>query len=1697
MRKTLSILLAALMLLTLCVPALADETPSAPDIELTEAPAEAEITANDPEAEAGPDRAAMLEERAARREAVKPIAEPNAGSSTVTVSVSIPSGAELNGEVHAYLNRAYETDQTGRITSAARYYYSSFKASGSGPWTVSFTGVEDGEYFLELYVGAAYHSGLMGETLYFNADGSTAESEYCASTFKVTGSTSRSVSIPATERTISGVLRFSAPLERDVTIDCFADSDAGDAYFDAYLRAAKGSSEVPFSLAVGKGQYTLSFSSTSYLYLDYNCELSDSWSSRAHINTLGGDVAGLSISADELLAGQTSSRNYAEVEFTVNFAKPVSDWTELYMFAFSPAGEYVYDYTTDTLEKGESTARFWLELPEGQSFVFGYGDRLYGSFSYNAPAPDVRYAAENGVTTVKASAKVYTIDDDLKITVDEPDYFTITGTLERGGYFAGEALAAYVSASFESGESYGARTYFSAASGRAYYTIRVPVSEDGKAFELTAAPAAETSTRTVEELRTEAVPGTLHGNTAVEAITIGFAGYTVSGTVSIGAPVGKNGGAVRISTYGGITARYKLRPGQEELSFEFTDYSVTTSGYYVAAIYGVDCVMTDIDCYGVKDEATGNYSGLSFNFRKTAVISGTVYLPESLPDVGVNVEIAASCEDQYITAIVTVLKGQRSADYCIVVPTGVITDFSACTQESTGGLVKRERLYINGSWEQGSPETLHVADEGRSGVDFVLQKGIVISGSLVSEDGSDIISLYYKYGDIEILVMSDYSNQYYSAALNEDLTWSTSVDEYMLGDVRICVFISPFSSLNIPTGNYYYTEDGSLTTKISDASVVTLTEDGLSGLDIHVQTGWIVEGDLAAPDGGYLNIDTYWTIGVTLVSESDQYYYGSILFSPGSGPWHYFACVPKEAHSYTFSISMRDSFTDTNIIFSEPFDTGEITGDTDLGTHILSLARAIVSGVIKRPDGFTGGSFFDVYVDMYEQYGATYRAGAYLSEYPGDKDYSSVPFSVLIPEAEKANQYTLTVRSANDELVDFIYVTEDGISTSSQDQAVLTLGENNYFEITAVMKQPSLSGKLYIPDGAEGDIEVAIRLNDRTSWFNFNAEECEEDENGRYFLYSVSSDSNTFSSVIGINVHGVDSLDPSRYYYLNEDGSIASSKTEAHVFEFSGEPLTLDIRIPDAGRICGTLKSEDGDALIIGEKTGVTVYFASGANLQTYQGTVDTDGSWSVDVPQDIIAGAMYAVGVVFYDSQRTNIETNTVFYHTDDGTVFTDSDVVEHYPYLKDVAAGPIDITVRTVWLITGRVAFPEGGYFRREGGYDWDSYDIGVFATNAENDFSYYGRFYMSPESSGPFEYFIHVPKVEADYAISTQYTNVGGEWDTNVAFSQKSLPGTLHVAGSLDVSEVITLDLIRTRISAVFTNLRPTESTYVQFSVITENGQYHAGGSMNSNTNKRELSLAVPEGDGSSTYRVRVNLSSEMIGCFYWLTSDGGLTINEKQAGEFSFSDTDRLEITFGGWDIGSEVYVLQSPHGITKGTYSYSYSVPGATGYDLYFAHPTTEGTITINGKEYNIGSGVNLHVDGESLEISYRVDSAEPIYGFALRYITSDSKLPSVACVYSENYGGDALSALQSGMNTVSADLNWIFSENTVLAAVYDAEGRFLELASGTFVTENGGVARYSFTFEHPEEAASLTVLAANGEWQPLCSSLTLTGTANR
>lgn len=1223
-----------------------------------------------------------------------------AGAAQISGTVSLPAGASVLADSYLYVyacNPPVLDEATGKVLVEAdpvrscRVNFS--KGQSSGSYTI--TGLEPGDYVLRVY---SYLAGdrLLGGDLYFSADGTYVGNMYAATKLAVSSGSSVNLTLPLAERWISGTVTVDSPVAEDtgIRLSCYDDTMSGS--YTSMTTIQKGQTQAEFSIGVGQGSYSLQLSDTinwNYKYSDVYGTVSNNYSDRMAYTTLEGPVTDLKINVTNLLTGGEDEETGSQVEVTVMLPEPLTEEREfaVSLVNVTEYSEYFSNMSSIVLKEG--TQSFTLEVSGvqgGNQFKVGYSDVTDCGTRYVESA-GIRFAAENGVTTLVSKAKVFTGGIDTQVTITEPACDTISGTLSRSGAVLPQQ-AAYVTARFGDGEAYASRVVFGSEESQASYTIYVPQSQKGNTFTLSVAPAGGGVSNQVNS-ESETVIDTLTFTGAmVKNLALPEQEANIFGTIFLpqGVTAPKDGLVVEVGLQEEYQqtqyATYYLPAGQS--SFQYALSGPETGGVTVwASLVGsVDGVYQTVK----ESYSQAQLTQADLTFSKAVTVSGNVTVPEGCRDgvavVQIMAQMGSDTNSEYISFNVGLPKGTVSVPYRLKLPTDMLlsrlyVEVSADTQDA----LNTQSMYLQPDLKTfaNGYQTLDVSLTEDLELDIPLSKGLFVSGTLSLSPGLEA-GAYSGRIYLEPVNGGQAEEEYFDF---EGISYNYKIplSQAAVGQqYYLCIY--PYGGPGIIPYEYSYYSVNGMTSDKAAATPITIGADGAQ-VDLTIPKGKIISGSLVSADGGAVTWDREGTLWMYLKSEDGQSVSDTVTIDD-QGNWSMTVSPSLSGqfrlHTYISSgggtniIGNQNYYYAQNGVATSESDAGFLTiGAEDVtGVKLYVETGWVLSGQLKLPAGgyVTGGE-----VDM------TLWAEGESSSYRGDGTVGASGGSYSITVPKESGTYTIRLNGTSS--------IPDGVTTNvylSGEQkltGVEVSGDVSGLDFTLEKGRSTITGTVYRPDEMAGDQYFNLSVYVDTAeggYYHTNVSMSYNKNSAAFSLVIPESDaSQTYSfSYSTYNTNGL----ANGTFYMAQDGSMTNDYSQRGIFSLA-EPCVHDFTpltiLPIAtGKIYCPEELTAPITLMVDTMpaSGVSAFDVTDSvrevTIGPGIGQQDENGRWYSTYSlgnSDLVSGSGYWLS--YYSNDVSDVVDTGSHYVNSDGTVVSSAEEAYTY-YVPYSGTNQVDFT-------------------------------------------------------------------------------------------------------------------------------------------------------------------------------------------------------------------------------------------------------------------------------------------------------------------------------------------------------------------------------------------------------------------------------------
>ena len=1018
---------------------------------------------------------------------------------------------------------------------------------------------------------------------------------------------------------------------------------------------------------------------------------------------------------------------------------------------------------------------------------------------------------------------------------------------------------------------------------------------------------------------------------------------------------------------------------------------------------------------------------------------------------------------------------------------------------------------------------LTVPEAGLKDLKLVVRKGWIISGAVKPAEGG-YVSMGSSSRSMSINVSDPSGNTYY-------------------GSVTIRSGSGPWTySVVVPK------EAGEYTIRYTGGSISSSYETNII-FNQAVEVKASVSGDTTAPDLELVIARTTVTGAISLPAGSENSAYVRVTVTTydgdtqigtynsdyvyvyaSDGPKTYKVSIPSTDTGTKYTVSYYDSngsyarygyLTETGVGYSAG-DAFQFTfGETNVRNFTLLDSLPILAGKIYIPAGMT------------EAFEVQFQSPAYktIEIDPAncltDANGSYVEYALTSSKSDTWTGYISYYISSDPNDVLYtggtLYLKEDGsFSTNYSDRKnfSFTAGETVTQDLTLV-KAVKIRGSFCDEDGkpiavsetwAESNsIYVSWRYSSGSGSANVKPK-----ADGSWSA-NVSPDKLGDITYLSVSVYNSEAFTGANvvngtYYYAAD--KVTTDQSEATAFTLTAEGISgINIRMTTGWKLTGLVKLPAGGTLDLNERT-LSADISAQNEDNSFYGSASVhinsnEGPWSYSL-------------VVPKKADTYKIRYNGAYVSSDITTnVLLDSPVEVTVSVSGDNAAAP-DIVLATVrCTVSGTVTLPDSvtnsctvyvylttangteyrpspSYFSLSSSNRTGTYSIRIPTTDTSATYTMY--YQISSSYDKYLEYRGYLTTGGASASQGDQATFTFGSADVhNFKLVEKApvfqgkiyipekmtSPFKISIGGSYLSYETYTVDPATCAKDSSGRKYFPYESRYT--------GSYTYGSEQSST-----LYYQITE-DASNTLISKDYYSSK------YLDENGNISPNTTYI-PWTVGETKTIDFEPLTWDVNYDKNIIQSAHGIISPdgstvTYTYDYTYPAdCTSLTFHFAIADTSvkiyygADLTSTTTQYSSRTGVDKTVNGNKVRFEVSVSSSyTKYYGFAIDKVTANGvtePVTGLAAVYTESGTEPAvmLEDVQEGspVTAVFVGDSETPVKRTALAALYDADGKFLSFSLVEVELSKDGSTVANFRFDNTDEAAVIKIMLLDPDtFQPL------------
>ncbi len=747
---------------------------------------------------------------------------PDASTRTISGKISFPDGVTAKStdivKVYAYPARVVDN---GRLTymyddAVSEVFVTMSQGSGSANYSIP---VPEGAY----NIAARFYSGkkeISGAMVYYSEDGTTFNENLSSPVNASSDVTGINLVLKKADTYLSGTIDLSANIPAKDTYVYVALDNQTNAFYNycyAYIPVKAGQESAYYEIGLNSELGRLRFGSDYFKSRYYtNGKLTNDYNKYDAIDTTK-STDNLNVAISPYNADVDSQFSY-----TINFSETYDYPKTYYVSLKKLTDEENWDYYAEEWlyvpanTQSISSSMYYSSKPDGD-ICFTYRDITGCDSIYLDTDKSTRFYSEKlGITGSMTSATNIAGLDNL--TVTEPDYTQVKGSLDLGGNDFNDYRYVYVGAQFKE-ESFCDRILISDKD----FNISVPSRLEGEDFTLfTAVDRNGTVAGDTIENKSTYTLGSGTDNIAVSYESF----HSVSGTITIPVPAPEGGVTVTLSaedesTYTeSIVGTYVISPGETSVN-----YSVL-----IPAVLNADStfLFAEIEVFeesGIAPYTETDYissaNTLNIEFLESVTISGNISLPEG--DVlteGMRIQATVrAMRNMYVYSLTSICAGKSSASYKVTVPKGVTLDqLMMIISDADADYIRN--LYYDGSNFTTSPENCKMTLTSDVVIDATLEKKATISGVFKLPENSGYTS---GSASLRVCAVSNTTGSTFSKycefdSLSGELPFS--IDVSANDTFKVYMYIYNAGDANIVTHKDAYYAGTTTTTDASKASSV-------------------------------------------------------------------------------------------------------------------------------------------------------------------------------------------------------------------------------------------------------------------------------------------------------------------------------------------------------------------------------------------------------------------------------------------------------------------------------------------------------------------------------------------------------------------------------------------------------------------------------------------------------------------------------------------------------------------------------------------------------------------------------------------------------------------------------------------------------------------------------------------------------------
>lgn len=675
---------------------------------------------------------------------------------------------------------------------------------------------------------------------------------------------------------------------------------------------------------------------------------------------------------------------------------------------------------------------------------------------------------------------------------------------------------------------------------------------------------------------------------------------------------------------------------------------------------------------------------------------------------------------------------------------------------------------------------------------------------------------------------------------------------------------SMVSTPSLSTGKSY-TLSGNVTADVTLPEAIPTIQGTIS----------LPEG-FTAPEGGLL-----FEVGVT----EDYMYntYATYYLPEGKSSFSYALCAPVQGETQVFADLLSPEFS----IYERTSKTFPKSG---LDQANLTFRESVtIRGTVTVPEACREGIALvsvnsSVLLEAGDYTSSGVNSSTKVAVLAGETQAS---YTLHVPKGGILTSLRVAALADTQNLLSTVslYLQSDLKSFGTDSAALNAVLSEDMTLTTALTQGVFLSGTLSLAEGlSAGKYTGRIKLEPVSAgsptdeYFNFTGDSYD-------YKLSLTEDAVGQQYYLSIYIYEGEGVLPYKDYYYVSGGAPTTDKSKATPITIGESGAVVDLTIPKARTISGSLVADDGQAVTWDTEENLRIYLQSDASNENFQVTMDAQGNWSAAVDDELTGN--FKLRMYISNSGHTNIISGN-YYYKEDGPSTTNEDEAT----LVKIGTGDVSglkLYVATGWILSGTISLPEGGYITD------GTVNVPISIKGPNSKYSH-GNGTVGPDGGS---WSVVVPKVEGTYQVTLNEVP-SPQVSSNIYWGEKQTLEDITVTGDTDGLD---FTLVKAKTVITGTVYRPegvTEYLNLNINAQTKDpyGYYYTSASLSNDKNSVDFSIAIPESETATEYQLYYTIYSGtgvVTQKSIYLCADGSLTTDSSLAGTFSLADPPVHEFT----------------------------------------------------------------------------------------------------------------------------------------------------------------------------------------------------------